>query len=97
MNLDYSEKEPLIHREENSRQNENQSSPKNLNEIVEESKDQLFKNGPNHSLKYSTFADNNNTNAPLVDFSPSSSSSLFFRNIQINNNETSNQHLNHVL
>ena len=83
MNLDYSEREPLFHKEE--------IYSSSQNEIVQEKKEQLA----NHSLKYSTFTNNSNINAPLVEISPTTSSSSFFKNIEINNDDY--QNLNQVL
>ena len=83
MNLDYSEREPLFHNEE--------IYSSNQNEIVQEKEEQLV----NHSLKYSTFTNNSKTNAPLVEISPKTSSSSFFKNVEINNDDY--QNLNQVL
>jgi hypothetical protein len=97
MNLDISEQEPLINPLD-GHQNEIKKSSSNLNDITGESKDRLFTSNLNRPLKYSTFANSNiNTNSQLAELtSSSSSSSLFFRNIQINNNETNSQHINQV-
>jgi hypothetical protein len=83
MNLDYSEREPLFHNEE--------IYSSSQNEIVQEKNEQLA----NQSLKYSTFTNNSNTNAILVEISPTTSSSSFFKNIEINNDD--HQNLNQVL